>query len=193
MNPSVKMIVFVILLGAITSVLLLGADALTQDRIIANQEFEILSTILDAYDESYTTANINEVFETTVDTITSGDYTFYVHKATGAVSFLFEGGGVWGPIIGVLTLESDFETILRVAVLEQEETPGLGGIVATRNYLDTLNGIKMVPELIIAKDPAPNLDNEVDAITGATRTSTAFQNILNNAYSAHKSAWDHLG
>lgn len=190
MSPSIKMIVFIILLGLITSGLLLGADALTEDRIAANQEFEILSTILDAYGESYTTANVNDVFADTVDTIEVDGLTFYVHKTTGSVSFQFEGGGVWGPIIGVLTLESDFETIQRVAVLEQEETPGLGGIVATRNYLDTLNGIKMTPQLLIAKDTAPNQDNEVDSITGATRTSTAFQNILNAAYAAHQSAWD---
>jgi hypothetical protein len=60
--------------------LLLGADLITADRIAANQEFEVLSTILDAYDESYTTANINDVFEDKVDTITVDDLTFYVHK-----------------------------------------------------------------------------------------------------------------
>jgi len=191
-SQYVKMLVFVLALALGTSGVLLGMEELTAERIEANAEIELQQTILDAYDISYTTTNINDVFESSVEIIEEDGLTLYVDRNSGAVSFEFIGGGVWGPISGVLTLESDYETIRSVAVLQQEETPGLGGVVANPQYLATFEGILMTPELMIEKDTSDNDPNEVDSITGATRTSDAFELILNNAYEAHQSMWQNL-
>lgn len=190
MNQNIKMLLFVIILGSLTSALLLGMDYLTRDRILANQEAELKSTLLNAYDVSYSLANIHDIFDEAVEVITTDGFTFYVDNESGAVSYLFEGGGVWGPIKGIITLESDFETIRSITILEQEETPGLGGVVAEKEYLQRFEGIKMVPNILIANDSSENADNEVDSITGATRTSKAFELILNTAYSEHLDAWE---
>jgi len=187
-----KMLVFVLALAVGTSAVLLGMEELTADRIEANAEIELQQTILDAYGISYNTGNINEVFASSVDVIEEDGLTLYVDTNSGAVSFEFTGGGVWGPISGVLTLESDYETIKSVTVLQQEETPGLGGVVANPQYLATFEGVLMTPELMIEKDTSANDPNEVDSITGATRTSDAFELILNNAYEAHQSLWQSL-
>jgi len=190
MNQNIKMLLFVIILGSLTSALLLGMDYLTRDRILANQEAELKSTLLNAYDVSYSLANIHDIFDEAVEVVTTEGFTFYVDNESGAVSYLFEGGGVWGPIKGIITLESDFETIRSITILEQEETPGLGGVVAEKEYLQRFEGIKMVPNILIANDSSENADNEVDAITGATRTSKAFELILNTAYTEHLNAWE---
>ena len=192
MSQYLKMLVFVLFLAAGTSAILLGMDELTADRIEANKEIELQQTILDAYDISYTTTNINDVFQSSVDVIEENGLILYVDKNSGSVSFQYNGGGVWGPIIGLLTLESDYETIRSIAVLQQEETPGLGGVVASPQYLETFEGILMIPELKIEKNTASNDPNEVDSITGATRTSDAFEQILNDAYIAHQSMWQNL-
>lgn len=192
MNQYIKMLVFVLVLAIGTSGVLLGMEELTAERIEANAEIELQQTILDAYGITYTTTNINDVFESSVEVIEEDGKTLYVDKSSGSVSFEFIGGGVWGPISGVLTLESDYETIRFVAVLQQEETPGLGGVVANPQYLATFEGILMTPELMIEKDTSANDPNEVDSITGATRTSDAFELILNNAYDAHQSMWQNL-
>jgi len=47
----------------------------------------------------------------------------------------------------------------------------------------------MIPQIEINKDTSANAENEIDAITGATRTSKAVELILNNAYAEHKTAW----
>ena len=48
----------------------------------------------------------------------------------------------------------------------------------------------MVPELKINQpDSAVNKPNEVDTITGATRTSKAFESMLNVSYTAAAAAW----
>jgi len=191
-NTYVRMLVFVIAMAVGTSAVLLGMEELTAERIEANAEIELQQTILDAYGITYNTANINEVFESSVEVVEQDGLTLYVDRASGAVSFEFLGGGVWGPISGVLTLESDYETIRSVAVLQQEETPGLGGVVANPQYLATFEGVLMTPELMIEKDTSANDPNEVDSITGATRTSDAFELILNNAYETHQSLWQSL-
>lgn len=198
MNRNLKVILFVFILGAITSVLLLGAKALTEDRIAANADIKLRSAVLDGFGISYTIANVNDIFESEVTVIsyvsdTDDDITFYVDEDSGAVSFAYTGGGVWDTISGILTLESDLETIRKVAVLEQAETPGLGGVVATSQYLDTFMGVKMLPQLEINKDSAANAANEVDTITGATRTSKAFQDMLNQTYQYAMTVWESEG
>ncbi|MFH5882323.1 FMN-binding protein [Liberiplasma polymorphum] len=190
MNAYVKMIIFVSVLGLFTSGLLMSVNILTEARIIANQEAAIKTAILDSNDVSFTAGNVNERFDEEIEIFEYEDLILYIHIETGRVSIQFSGEGVWGPIIGILTLEDDFETIKAIKILQQEETPGLGGVVAEPQYLAKFVGKVMNPELIISKDADMSNENEVDSITGATRTSNAFEDILNSAYSEHLDAWN---
>jgi Na+-transporting NADH:ubiquinone oxidoreductase subunit C len=210
MNKYLRMIGFTSLLGVVSSGLLMTAQLITADRIQANADALLKSEILTAHGVEFTFANIHTVFEDTTSTIKvenvtygnrSLDLTFYEDIASGRVTFGFGpqfGGGVWGPIIGLLSLDQDFTTIVRISVLQQEETPGLGGIVATRAYLDLFNGKSIGlngQRLEIIKDLDMTIaDNfEVRTITGATRTSDAFEAILNNAYFLHLEQWNSRG
>lgn len=92
-----------------------------------------------------------------------------------------------GPIRGFLTLEEDLETIKGIQIIYHEETPGLGGVVAEAWYLDMYKGKKKLDQgIIIKKDADASSDNEVDAITGATMTSNAFQLLINENYKLRK-------
>jgi Na+-transporting NADH:ubiquinone oxidoreductase subunit C len=200
------MMVFVGILGTVSGGLLFGTGAITNSLIDANADALLKSEVLTAHGVEFNFTNIHDVFETSTETITvEGEYeaepftfTYYQDNANGTITFGFGptfGGGVWGPIIGLLSLENDFTTIVRISVLQQEETPGLGGIVATRAYLDTFEGktiglgddaINIIKDL----DVLTAATNEVRSITGATRTSTQFDIILNNAYVAHRLVWE---
>lgn len=176
---------FVFIMGTITSLLIIGMDALTFERIKANEQALFQSSVLDAFEIPFTTATINEVFLQNVEPIefeVDGEIiTVYRDPRSGRVSMEMSGGGVWGPIIGVLTLEPDFVTIAKVAILQQEETPGLGGRITEPAYLAKYQGVRFNPTVVVTKD-RPSGDNEVDAITGATGTSSRFQIILNNTH-----------
>jgi Na+-transporting NADH:ubiquinone oxidoreductase subunit C len=191
MNQNLKMMIFVVILGLVTSALLLGANALTEDRIELNKEAKLKSAILDGFDIEYNFTNIHDVFDDSITILEEDGYTFYANDETGSVAYRFEGSGLWGPIIGILTLESDFQTIVRITILEQEETPGLGGVVAERPYLDNYVGVKMTPAIDVTKEGATE-PNQVDAITGATGTSNAFEGILNDNYAEYSAAWQAL-
>ena len=78
--------------------------------------------------------------------------------------------------------------------MQQEETPGLGGVVADLKYLAKYVGIMIVPQIEVnIPDSAANKPNEVDSITGATRTSKAFEQILNDNYAERVSALAQIG
>jgi len=206
MNKYLRMMIFVTTLGTVSGGLLFGAGGITNSLIDANADALLKSEVLTAHGVEFNFTNIHDVFETSTETITvEGEYeaepftfTYYQDNANGTITFGFGptfGGGVWGPIIGLLSLENDFTTIVRISVLQQEETPGLGGIVATRAYLDTFEGktiglgddaINIIKDL----DVLTAATNEVRSITGATRTSTQFDIILNNAYVAHRLVWE---
>jgi Na+-transporting NADH:ubiquinone oxidoreductase subunit C len=189
-----QMLQFVLVMGIATSLVFVGMEWWTAPLIAANAANELRSTVLRANDISFNTGNINTVFSDEIEEVTVDGFVFFVAKETGNISFEFVGGGVWGPIEGVVTLAPDKETIVNIRVLEQQETPGLGGIVATEAYLSTFKGIKFSPNIEINKpDSAPNKPNEVDSITGATRTSKAFEGMLNDSYSERLAALAKVG
>ncbi|TVP94919.1 MAG: FMN-binding protein [Acholeplasmatales bacterium] len=193
MNKALRMLVFVFLMGLFTSILLVGVDAWTSPYIEANAQARLRSAVLNAHGFNYTTATINDVFEANIVEDIRDGQTFYVNETTGAVAFVFEGNGVWGPIVGVIAFESDLRTIQYIEILEQEETPGLGARIVERPYLNTFKHVTMraeAPFLTISRSADPDDPNDLDAITGATRTSDRFQIMLNAAYAAFIELWD---
>jgi Na+-transporting NADH:ubiquinone oxidoreductase subunit C len=194
MKRYLNMVWFILILGTLTSVVFVGMEVWTRPLIDANAANELKSIVLSANDISINTGNISSVFDENIETEKVGEYTFYVEKNSGRVSYQFSGGGVWGPIIGIITLENDKETIRQIRIMQQEETPGLGGVVADLKYLAKYVGIMIVPQIEVnIPDSAANKPNEVDSITGATRTSKAFEQILNDSYAERVSALAQLG
>lgn len=185
MKEQIKMIVFVIILGVAAAGVLVGSKNFTDPVIAKNQELSLKSTILDAFEIDYAGQAIEAVYEANIMSEDVDGYTFYT-TADGYIGFEFEGAGLWGPIEGFLSLESDLTTIKSVGVSYNEETPGLGGIVGEKWYLDKYRGKKFEPELLVLKEADMSKVNEVDAITGATNTSIAFQVILNENYQTRK-------
>jgi Na+-transporting NADH:ubiquinone oxidoreductase subunit C len=192
MNAYIKMIIFALVLGVLTSGVLMAMNAWTEDRIAENEKVRIQATVLDAFDVDYNINEVADIFDDYVDTAevkSDGEtFVFYLDKNSDLISFEFEGEGLWGPIEGVITLESDFNTIADMAVLVQEETPGLGGRIVEDDILDRFTGAEFPVQFI--KDADPNDPTQVDAISGGTATSTAFQEILEYNYEVYKTAWD---
>jgi Na+-transporting NADH:ubiquinone oxidoreductase subunit C len=189
MKKYISMLLFVLILGIVASGILIGMDILTADRIEANEEIDLRLTVLNVFEIPYDMSSINEIYESEISIETIDGLDFYL-APSGEVGFHIEGSGVWGPIIGFMAIDDEFETIKNVAILQQEETPGLGGVVAEEEYLAQFEEVKVIPRLEINQDASPNKENEVDAITGATRTSKAFEEIINNAINRYRSAWE---
>jgi Na+-transporting NADH:ubiquinone oxidoreductase subunit C len=204
MKQYTKMLTFVFIMGFLTSLVFVGMDALTAERIETNKDAAIYSAVLNHNEISFNSGNLADVFNeniTVEEVIYEGQtLSFYINEENGNVSFMygvFALGGLWGPLRGVITLESDFQTIVNVTVLEEQETPGLGGKVKNREFLDQFIGLVLIPELDrpveVNKDAAANEANEVDEISGATGTSTAFERLLNDSYQIYRDLWLNRG
>lgn len=186
MKQYVKMVIFILALGAISAGLLIGVDLLTASRIEKNKMFELYGSILDANNVEYNQTNFDEVFNSNFDVMVALDSAVnakpaYQHKETRNISFEFQGNGMWGPIRGVMTLKEDAVTIVAVRILEQEETPGLGARIVEEEFLDRFVD-KQFPNLNIIKDRVPTSDHEILGLTGATSTTGKLQGILNSEF-----------
>lgn len=103
---------------------------------------------------------------------------YYEVKDSGAYVLPIGGPGLWGEIEGVAGLSSDFDSLTGVDFTVQSETPGLGGRIVEPWFREQFRGksgpLSHVPEGTESDDA-----NQFDAITGATITSTAVQDMLN--------------
>lgn len=199
-----RMWIFVLIMGTSAGGMLVGADLLTRSQIQQNQIDLKQRTILQSHDYdlnavSDLAAYYSEKIEVIESLVEYKDLPifFYRDRESEDITIAFDkrfGAGVWGPIVGYLTLESDFVTIKSVAITSQKETPGLGAKVTTAVFLDSLVGKQMQPRLVIDKIQGDMIDdiNYVTSIVGATRTSVAFQNLLNTTYAYHQPLWEAL-
>lgn len=92
------------------------------------------------------------------------------------------GTGYGGPIEAMLAVGEDMNTVAGLAVMAHNETPGLGARIDEPAWRRQFVGKRIEDEtgtarLSVARGAATT-EFEVDAITGATRTSTAMAQML---------------
>ena len=79
----------------------------------------------------------------------------------------------------MISLEKDLKTIRKIKITYQEETPGLGSRIAEVNYLKQFKNKEILPRLVFVPEGKASGKNQVDAITGATGSSKAFEKLIN--------------
>lgn len=183
-------------LGAVCALLLTATASFTQPYKDANAKAEEVLNILTALKVSFqadaSPEQLLEIFNTNVHEQNRGGRVIYVYSSpqakdqTQAVVVQFSGPGLWGPIKGFLAMEQDMRTIRGVTFYEQEETPGLGGEIASSWFRKQFEGKSVVDEagkvgIIIQRGKKEAARNKVDAITGATMTCDKVEVMLNAA------------
>lgn len=86
------------------------------------------------------------------------------------------GKGLWDDIWGYVALEPDMNTVSGIVLAHKGETPGLGAEIATEKHEAQYRGKKLFRDgeftsIVLRKGGAKDLDYEVDAISGGTKTS----------------------
>jgi electron transport complex protein RnfG len=129
-----------------------------------------------------------------------GTDTFQVYKGldeqnqSAGYAFVAEGSGFQDNIRMIVGIEDDLDTLLGMKVLEQAETPGLGAKIALEtpktDFFELFDQLPLA-ELAEGQDTAdfivclkaddPNLQNDIQAITGATISSKAVVDIINQS------------
>ena len=194
MKDSLYTLGYAAVLGLVCAVLLTGVGRFTRPYREANAKAEEVRNIVQvlgvAVDPGSTAKELVETFKKAVKEEDLGRLKAYVYTEAGsadkvlATAISFSGPGLWGPIRGFLALEPDLLTIRGITFHEQEETPGLGGEIASdwfRNQFkgkrircDSQPGIKVLRGGQKSSSPC-----EVDGITGATGTCEKVEAMLN--------------
>lgn len=177
---ELKMMIFLVVIFTVCSSLLaLGRYAYEKASVIFNRRLYV--EIMDLYNLPYTEEGIDEEFSKVFETVETGGKTYYVSKTDSpkTIGFTSEGPGLWSTIEVFISVKILEDELLGIKVLSQGETPGLGARIAEKQFLDNFSGLYIKPSVEIVKFALSS--NQVDTISGATKTSSALEKIINNA------------
>lgn len=188
----VKEVLFIFLLAFFFAGITAGANLWLSPRIQLNDETRnarYLLTVLgipfpqDADARQLEDIRIGHVAKAELD----GQHVYRGYDDSGqplAYAFPVGGKGFWGRIEGLLALNNDLNEITGIVFTQNVETPGLGARITEQWFRDQFQGISL-PEhpkdgkyVVVSKQDAGK-GNRVDAITGATMTSTLVEKFLN--------------
>jgi Na+-transporting NADH:ubiquinone oxidoreductase subunit C len=164
----------------------------TKGLVEANREFASQSAVLDALGISWADrSQVAAQYKDRVSPIEGMVPPAYRATVDGSEFIAVEhtGAGLWGGITIILAADPEATRIRGVQIIDQNETPGLGGRIEEAWFLDQFKGERAVNQKIrIAvgaeskgtgdTDPENSL---ADGVTGASRTSQAFEGIVNDA------------
>ena len=176
-------IVFMLIVSAVFTLLLAGANELFLPKIKENELLAERTAILYVFDidQSGTAEEILARFDENVSETTLSGVDVYEYKTADgqpiAYAVPFSGSGLWGTIAGYMGVSAGLDKITGVVFTDQSETPGLGGRIDELAYREQFRNIAITADTTLAY--GQNGDTQIDAVTGATLTSNAVMRILN--------------
>jgi len=177
------------------------ANEVTKDRVAANRRLAERSAILTALGISYTAqSEVDSLYDAQVSTLSTEAGPLYKTMVDGQVRYAARvaGPGLWGTIQAIVAVDQQVERIVGFQIVAHNETPGLGGRIDEGWFKDQFRGEKIAPEGIRLRqgtgkgDSDPD-NSQVDAVTGASRTSQAVEDIVNKEIIMFKTLRDQGG
>ena len=189
----VKSILFIFLVALFFAGLTAGVNQALISRIKLNEQTRDTRYLLDvlgiSYPEGVDPSVIAELQSSRTSKAKVGDQTVYrAYDESGkpaGYAFRFEGKGFWGRISGLLALKEDLDTIEGIIFTSHNETPGLGARIDEPWFRKQFKGLKLSNtaeggKYITVGGGEAKAANRVDAITGATMTSSLLEKLLNH-------------
>ncbi len=181
-SERIKPVIIMAVITVICIALVSGIHLSTQELVIANEGLVLKKAVLYAAGIELPEINseINDLYDKSV---IENDDIFLVNDSAGkikAVAFITAGPGLWGEIEVVTAFDADLEAFAGIEFTKQNETPGLGARITEKWFKEQLRGkhppLRMNPEGTVSAS-----SDEIDAITGATRTSGYVLDLFNKA------------
>jgi Na+-transporting NADH:ubiquinone oxidoreductase subunit C len=163
-----------------------GIYLATRENVLRNEQLYLKSSVLFAagleIPENPGEADVlyNEAIDEIIDS--DGNLQYYAVEIDGGLSGYVvpaSGPGLWGEIEAVIGFDAGLNRLTGVDFTKQNETPGLGARI-TEQWFRLQFRTKTGPFTRVPEGTESDSDLEFDAITGATITSTAVEQILNN-------------
>ncbi len=191
-------VLFMFLVTAIPTALLIGLSQYTRARIQANTQISFEKAVLCAVapDSAPTLRGmaLHQRFLAVINTNISaaaGAYRLMDGATVKAYAIPFAGKGFWATIKGVIAIAPDKTTVLGFQIYEQSETPGLGAEIAQPWFGKQFQGKTLaagVAPIIFRRKGEPLGPHDVEAVTGGTQTSVRLERLLNDAVATWRAA-----
>lgn len=185
-KPLVYPVIFMVVVTAVFVSVLATFNYLTANTIKFNKENELRQKILYVFDilpEGEDPNEIESIFNSRVIEKKFGDISGFAlmdNNEEVAYAIPINGPGLWGSITGYLGLNKDFTKTIGIEFVTQSETPGLGGRISEEDFKKQFRNIDITSPVngnyIISR---PGSGGNIDAISGATQTSTAVVKFIN--------------
>ncbi len=172
MKLFLRMLLVLSFISALSGLLLSSASKMTLAQIKENEIKDLENAVYKIIPEGkkYTEKSINA-------------YKVYsVYQGKGllcAYCILAKGNGYQGEIKMLIAVNSNLKSLRGIEILQNLETPGLGGKIGGDAFKNQFRGLEFLPEIVYLKNKPPKLKNEIEAITGATISSSSVTRIIN--------------
>jgi Na+-transporting NADH:ubiquinone oxidoreductase subunit C len=195
MKKRLFSIVYMFLITLFFTSIVSGVKVLNEGRIESNQRAKLQRIILNVLQipdkRELSDDMVNQLYETRIKPIQVEGTTLYLGfkkdgKTILGYAFPIGGPGFWGPIFGMVAVDSEASKIMGIAFYKHSETPGLGGRITEDWFMAQFEGLPIFPVekgkkiFYLKPEGTGNAPNELDAITGATGTSRGVEGFLNN-------------
>ncbi|MEA3488897.1 MAG: RnfABCDGE type electron transport complex subunit G [Candidatus Omnitrophota bacterium] len=169
-NTFVKMIVALTAVSVVSGVSLVLVYNYSMPKIKVNIEREKNSAI-------------KNIFPGAVKIEKTGkEEIFRVTDKTGKLlgyAFIAKGNGYQGEIKLIVGVDPEIAKMQGMEVIESQETPGLGAEIAGEKFREQFQGLSITHDVEYIKNRKPQQPYQIEAITGATISSRAVVNIIN--------------
>jgi Na+-transporting NADH:ubiquinone oxidoreductase subunit C len=209
MTKRVLSVVYMFLITLFFASLVSAVKLMNDKRIERNQTIKLQSIILRVLQipaqEQMPEQALSRLFADRVKEIDVQGKTLYVGyeedgRTIRGYALPVGGPGFWGPIQGMVGIAPDAAKVLGIAFIKHSETPGLGGRITESWFTDQFEDLPLFPIegerniFYLKPEGTSRAANELDAITGATNTSSAVETFMNRELDHFlKDLWGQIG
>ncbi|MEM5947657.1 FMN-binding protein [Spirochaetia bacterium 38H-sp] len=186
-DSVVYVVIFAFLIAFVFVGVLSAAYIGTKTIVDDNREFAFYSALLSSLGLDVSDkASVESAFSSVEVAGYEGQDIYRLKNADNGYNYaiVVSGPGLWGTVSIVLAVSEDLSRIRGLSILDQNETPGLGGRITENWFLAQFKGESVSTSGIDVvqtggSGDADRSNSKVDGITGATRTSDAMEAIVN--------------
>lgn len=194
MKQIIKSVIFMFVTALVFTTLVTVVKIANEDRIERNQKVKLQRTILNVLGLNkknlLTIENISEVYNKRIKQEKAGDRIIYIcydneGKVVTGYAFPVDGAGFWGPVYAMVAVNNKVTELIGVSFYHHSETPGLGGRISENWFSSQFKGLSLEVTgnesqyFYLTPEGDEKRNNDLDAITGASRTSDAVELFLN--------------
>ena len=177
-------VVFMLIITVIFIGILATFYQLSFEKVQQYRELQLKKIVMSVFE--LPTQNIENDFAKYITIQEMEDILYYESRVDSILlgyCFPISGSGLWGTIHALLAVTPDFEKIINIEIVDQNETPGLGGRITESWFKDQFKGKILIDNnilysFVLIPENETAKDNEINQITGATASSKALVDMI---------------